>query len=178
MKNVREARRVLLIIAIILAVIACGATAWLLSPGGRSSAYKHDEYNQLRADYETQLKEIGPARDMDKRLAQAREQQAAFYTERVPSGYSEISQALIDAAEKNQVEVSAVRYEPKSTQIPDLQRVNITASFTGDYGNEMKFINAMERSKMFFVINSVDLGGAEGGKVRLEIHFETYLRGA
>ncbi len=178
MKSVRDARRLLLIIAIVLAVIAGCATAWLLSPRGRSAAYLHDEYKQLRADYEAKLRDIGPARDMDKRLAQAREQQAAFYAERIPTGYAAISQALIDAAEKSQVQVSAVKYEPKSTEIPGLQRVNIAAQFTGDYGNEMRFINAMERSKMFFVINSVDLAGTEGGKVRLEIHFETYLRSA
>lgn len=178
MKSVREARRLLLIIAIVLAVVACAATAWLVSPSGRSSAYLHNEYQELRADYEAQVREFGPARNMDKRLAQAREQQATFYADRVPSGYAEISQALIDTAEKNQVQVSAVKYEPKSTDIPDLQRVNIAASFTGDYGNEMKFINAMERSKMFFVIDSVDLAGAEGGQVRLEIHFVTFLRSA
>ena len=178
MKSVRDARRLLLIIAIVLLVTAAGATAWLLSPSGRSAAYLHEEYNGLRADYEAKLRDVGPTRDMDKRLAQAREQQAAFYTERVPTGYAAISQALIDAAEKNQVQVSAVKYEPKDTEIAGLQRINIAAQFTGDYGNEMKFINAIERSKMFFVINSVSLGGAEGGKVRLEIHFETYLRSA
>lgn len=178
MKSVREARRLLLIIAIVLATIAAGATAWLLSPSGRSAAYLHNEYSQMRSEYEARLRDIGPARDMDKRLAQAREQQAAFYAERVPTGYAAISQALIDAAEKAQVQVSAVKYEPKETEIQGLQRVNIAAQFTGDYGSEMRFINAMERSKMFFVINSVSLGGAEGGKVRLEIHFETYLRSA
>ncbi len=178
MKSVREARRLLLTIAIVLLVIAAGAIAWLLSPSGRSAAYLHDNYNQLRADYEAKLREIGPARNIDKRLAQAREQQTAFYAERVPTGYAAISQALIDTAQENQVQVSAVKYEPKGTEIPGLQRVNIAADFTGDYGNEMKFINAMERSKMFFVIDSVDLAGAEGGKVRLQIHLETYLRSA
>ncbi len=178
MTSVREARRVLLIIVVVLLVIAAGATAWLLSPSGRSAAYLHDYYKQMRSEYEAKLREVGPTRDMDKRLALAREQQATFYTERVPTGYAAISQALIDTAQQNQVQVSAVKYEPKSTEIPGVQRVNIDAQFTGDYGSEMKFINAMERSKMFFVIDSVDLGGTESGKVRLDIHFETYLRSA
>jgi hypothetical protein len=49
---------------------------------------------------------------------------------------------------------------------------------TGDYADEMRFINALERSKTFFVINSVSLGGAEGRTVRLELHVETFLRSA
>lgn len=178
MKSVREARRVLLIIAIVLAVIAAGATAWLLSPSGRSAADLHNYYKVLGNEYEARVREVGPTRDMDKRLALAREQQATFYDERVPTGYAAISQTLIDTAQHNQVQVSAVKYDPKGTDIPGLQRINIEAQFTGDYSNEMKFINAMERSKMFFVINSVDLDGAQGGMVRLAIHFETYLRGA
>lgn len=178
MKSVREARRVLMVIAIVLAVIAAGATAWLVSPSGRSAADLHNYYKQLRADYEARLREIGPTRDMDKRLAQAREQQAVFYDDRVPTGYAAISQTLIDTAEQNHVQVSAVKYDPKGTEVPGLQRISIEAQFTGDYGSEMKFINAMERSKMFFVINSVDLDGAQGGMVRLAIHFETYLRSA
>ena len=178
MKSVRQARRLLLIVAIVLLVVAAGAIAWLVSPRGRSAAALHDEYTQLRSQYETQLHEVGPARDMDKRLAHAREQQAAFYTDRVPVRYSTISEALGDMASKNQVQVSAVKYDAKETEIPGLQRISIAAQVTGDYSNEMKFINAVERSKLFFVIDSVDLGSSEGGKVRLDIHFETYLRGA
>ncbi|MDT8069848.1 MAG: hypothetical protein ROO76_16925 [Terriglobia bacterium] len=178
MKSVREARRVLLIIAILLLVIAAGATARLLSPGGRNSAYLHNEYKRLQADYEMKLKDIGPARDMDQRLAKAREQQAAFYADRIPVRYSTISETLGELASKNQVQISAIKYDPKDTSIAGLQRVNIAAQFTGDYTSEMKFVNALERSRLFFVINSVDLGSAQGGQIRLEIHFETYLRSA
>jgi Tfp pilus assembly protein PilO len=178
MKSVRVARRLLLIVAIVLLVIAAGAIAWLLSPSGRSAAALHNEYAQLRSQYEEQLHDVGPARDIDKRLAQAREQQAAFYTDRVPVGYSAISETLFDLAAKNHVQASALKYDAKDTDIPGLQRVGLAAQITGDYGDEMKFINAVERSKLFFVIDSVDLGAAEGGKVRLDIHFETYLRSA
>jgi Tfp pilus assembly protein PilO len=176
MKSVRDARRLLLIVAIVLLVIASGAIAWLLSPRGRSAAALHNEYNELRSQYEIQLHEIGPARDIDKRLAQAREQQAAFYAERLPAGYSAISETLFDLAAKEHVQATALRYDAKDTDIPGLQRVGLAATITGDYGDEMKFINAVERSKLFFVIDSIDLGAAEGGKVRLDIHFQTYLR--
>ncbi len=178
MKSVREARRVLLTIAIVLLVAAAGSVAWLLSPRGRSTASLHTEYGQLRSQYEAQLRELGPARDINKRLAQARTQQTAFYDERIPVRYSTISEALGDMATHSQVQVSDVKYDAKDTEIPGLQRVKVTAEFTGDYVNEMKFVNGMERSKLFFVIDSVNLGGTDSGKVRLEIHFETFLRSA
>jgi hypothetical protein len=40
----------------------------------------------------------------------------------------------------------------------------------------MRFINALERDKTFFIVNSVVLGDAQGGSVKLQLKLETYLR--
>lgn len=176
MKSVRDARRLLTIIAIVLLAIDAAAIIWLMSPRGRSAKAHEVELRELEAEYRAKIREIGPARDMDKRLATAREQQAAFYNEHVPARYSAVSETLGKLAAENHVQVSSVRYEPKDTDVSGVQRVSIGALVTGDYASEMRFINSLERAKEFFVINSVSLGGAEGGQVRLEIHFETLLR--
>jgi len=178
MKSVREARRLLLIIAVILLLVDAGAIAWLLSPRGRGTRAHEDELRSLETEYREKIREIGPARDMDKRLALARQQQAAFYNEHIPTRYSSISETLGTLAQDNRVQVSAVRYEAKDTDVAGVQRIGINSVITGDYANEMRFINALERSKTFFVINSVSLGGAENGAVRLELHIETFLRSA
>jgi hypothetical protein len=39
-----------------------------------------------------------------------------------------------------------------------------------------RFINATERDEMFFIINSVTLGGEPQGPVRLNVKLETYLK--
>lgn len=176
MKSVREAKRLLLAIAVVLLLIDAAAISWLISPAGRSSRVRQQDLRQLRTEYQAKIREVGPAREMDKKLAQAREQQAAFYNDHIPAYYSAISETLAKLASENQVQVSAIHYEPKDSEIHGLQRVGISALVTGDYRNQMKFINALERSKMFFVINSVNLGSAESGNVRLDLRLETYLR--
>jgi len=178
MKSVREARRLLVIIAVVLLIIDAAAIAWLFSPRGRGTRAHENELRELETEYRAKIREIGPARDMDKRLALAREQQASFYNEHLPTRYSAISETLGKLAAENQVQVTAVHYEAKDTDVPGVQRVGISALVTGDYADEMRFINALERSKTFFVINSVSLGGAEGRAVRLELHVETFLRSA
>jgi hypothetical protein len=178
MKSIRKARRLILTIAVILFIIDAAAIAWLLSPRGRGAAAHQSQLRELEAEYRSKLREVGPIRDMDKRLLLARDQQAGFFNGYIPSHYSAISETLATLASENHVQKSAVRYDAKDTDIPGLQRVAITASVTGDYPNEMRFINALERSKTFFVINSVNLVGAEGGTVRLELHLETFLRSA
>ena len=39
-----------------------------------------------------------------------------------------------------------------------------------------KFINALERDEMFFIIDSVTLGGEPHGPVKLNMKLETYLK--
>ncbi len=48
-------------------------------------------------------------------------------------------------------------------------------TLSGDYLQEVKFINALERDKMFFLIDGIALGEQQGN-VRLQLKLETYLR--
>ena len=48
-------------------------------------------------------------------------------------------------------------------------------SLSGDYLQEVKFINALERDKMFFLVDGITLGEQQGN-VRLQLKLETYLR--
>jgi type IV pilus assembly protein PilO len=52
----------------------------------------------------------------------------------------------------------------------------VAASFSGDYLPLVRFINALERDKLFFIVDGVDLGSEQNGIVALQIKVETYLR--
>ena len=56
-----------------------------------------------------------------------------------------------------------------------MRKLNIELSLSGSYLQEAKFINALERDKLFFVIDGVTLGEQQGN-VRLQLKVETYLR--
>jgi hypothetical protein len=49
-------------------------------------------------------------------------------------------------------------------------------ALAGEYQRIVKFINALERDRTFFIIDRVNLAEQQGGNVRLELHLETYLR--
>jgi type IV pilus assembly protein PilO len=42
----------------------------------------------------------------------------------------------------------------------------------------VRFINALERDQLFFIIDSVQLGGEQGGTVKLQMKMETFLKGS
>lgn len=182
-QNVPEARRRLLIVLLVLLVLDIGAVALLLSPIGRSRDMRTDEYNRVRVELSNKRREALPARDMDKKLETAREQVDAFYKDRLPQRYSDMSEQLGKLATANHVQIASINYEAsdkeqkKGDETPaGLTRVQLDALLTGDYVNEMKFINALERSKLLFVVDSVSLGEFQGGNVRLQVHFETFIR--
>ncbi|HWR34641.1 MAG TPA: hypothetical protein VN622_02080 [Clostridia bacterium] len=177
-RNVPEARRRLLIVLIVLLVLDAAAVALLLSPLGRSRSARENDYSRVRAELQAKRRESLPARGMDQKLDTARKQIDVFYRDRLPTRYSEISAQLGKLANENKIQITGIRYEEQDVSMPGVQRIGIDASLTGDYANEMKFINALERNKLFFVVNSVLLGEAQEGTVRLQVRFETYIRTA
>jgi Tfp pilus assembly protein PilO len=158
-------------------VLDAGAIALLLSPVGRGRGAREQEYADVRQEYQAKLREDAPARDIDKRLEEARKQTDEFYKNRIPSRYSDIADTLGKLASDNHVQVQGIKYGAKETEIGGLQRIDIEAQVSGNYNDQMRFINALERAKPFFVIDSVNLGGADGGLVRLAMKLETFKRG-
>ena len=79
-------------------------------------------------------------------------------------------------AGQNGVKIGQIRYKRKDSDAVGLRPVEIQADFSGDYLQLVRFINALERDPLFFIINSVELGGEQGGVVRLQLKLETYQK--
>ncbi len=72
--------------------------------------------------------------------------------------------------------MSAVKYAPKDAGVEGLERMEIEADVSGDYVQLVRFINALERNRLFFIVNDLELGNEQNGVVKLQIKVETYLR--
>jgi type IV pilus assembly protein PilO len=73
------------------------------------------------------------------------------------------------------VHLASVKYDDKDAPVPGLRKLDMEIALSGDYLQEVKFINALERNKMFFLIDGIALGEQQG-QVRLQLKLETYLR--
>jgi type IV pilus assembly protein PilO len=176
MANLRSARKRFTVAAIVLAVLAVAAVGVLLSPLGRSRSTREAEWAEARRELLAKRADAVPLRGMDKKLDLARQEIAAFYKDRFPAQYSAVSSELGKVASETGVRVSQISYDPKPTEIPNLQQVIINANLDGDYLQVVKFINALERDRMFFMVDSLTLAQEQGGMVRLQLRLETYLR--
>jgi type IV pilus assembly protein PilO len=176
MRQIEKIRTRLLIVLGVLLVIDIAAVGLLLSPVGRSREARIQEYDRVRTQLQAKRRDALPARDMDKKLGTARTEISEFYKERLPQRYSDVSDSLGKLAKESNVQLGQIKYTAKSSDLADLQRLEIDASVSGDYPNLMRFINGLEREKTTYVLDSVELGEGQGGTVRLNINLETYLR--
>jgi len=175
-RNVEQARKQLTIVIAVLVVVDVALIALILSPAIRSSSARN-QLLTLRAELTQKRAQTIPTLDMDKKLVEARQQISEFYKQDFPARYSEISTVLAHAAEESHVEVANVKYDAKPGS-GGLTQVNLSLDLAGNYENEVRFINALERSKLLLVMESVNLAEAQGGGVRLSIKLQTYLRTA
>jgi type IV pilus assembly protein PilO len=160
---------------IVFAVLDLVAIGVLLSPLAKSRQQSQAELRQTQQQFKDKEREVGPSRGMDRKISSATEDIASFYDHRLPGQYSGIDAALVKAAQVNGVQLQDVRFHPDKREVEDLQRVDVELTISGPYVSDVKFINALERDKVFFVIDSVSLGGTVNG-VQLQVKAETYFR--
>ncbi len=177
MPTVPELRRKLTLALVVLLALDVAAGVFLLSPLGRSRRAHEEEYDRLRVNLKAKMSESLPLRGMDKKLGQAEGDLATFYRDRFPAQASAVPAELGKLAGANGVRVTEVRYTSEAAGEAGLQRVSMDATLAGDYLQVAKFINALERDRMFFVIDEVTLSDQQGGFVRLQLKLETYLKG-
>jgi type IV pilus assembly protein PilO len=135
------------------------------------------------AGQRVQLKmaEIGalPLRGLDAKLATATAGSDRFYRERLPVSYSEVVGELGVLRKRAGVRLTRVSYQQAQVlpgSVGELSEVRMDATLSGDYRPLVQLINSLERDKMFFVINAVQLTGQQTGTVNLRLRLTTYLR--
>ena len=76
----------------------------------------------------------------------------------------------------NRQDVEQEKYNIKDAEVGGLEPELMEVGLSGNYTSLARFINAVERDEMFFIIDSVTLGGQANRPVRLDMKLETYLK--
>jgi type IV pilus assembly protein PilO len=160
----------------LLLAVDVAAAAMYFSPIA-SPSKRSDESRVVHKQFQEKAHVYLPLQNIDKKLNEAKEQTAAFNKDRLPTRDSAVVEEIGRQAQQAGVLFGNVRYgKPEDTPLPGVNKVEINVSLVGDYLKIVKFINALERDKTFFIVDSVNLAEQQGGTVRLELKIETYLR--
>jgi hypothetical protein len=175
MPDLRDTRRKLKVTIGILAGVSAVSAGLLVSPLIGSPVARQQNMNQLRAQLTTKNREVEPLRGLDKKIPLATQQIDEFYKDRFAAYDSEIAEAVGNLAKETGVKIQAAKYKSGDAEPIGLRRVDIEASIQGDYQPLAKFLNGLERSKVFFIINSIALA-QQNGPIQLQMKLETYQK--
>ncbi|MGO9648815.1 MAG: GspMb/PilO family protein [Terriglobales bacterium] len=176
MPDLRQTRRKTKIALAAMAAVDVIAMAVYFSPLVGSQSARQEQLHDLWRELQQKTREVEPLRGLDKRVPLARKQIDQFYKDRLPAEGSSISENIGKLAGQAGVKISSVRYDMKDPETMGVRRVLIEADMNGDYLQLVRFINSLERDQMFFLVDSVQLGGEQGGMVKLQMKLETYLK--
>ena len=87
-----------------------------------------------------------------------------------------------ETAEEHRLPIPSVTYDHEETDLPGLTAVSISFDVAGDYLDIRHFIDALEQSDLFLIIEQLTLaastGSTDADQVRLQIRIAAYMRKA
>jgi Tfp pilus assembly protein PilO len=183
MGNLAKVRQQFMLIVAVLGLVDLLLIVYLLLPGSSPSARLAQEQS-LQEQAKSLQKEVAPLQGIDKKLDQTRADVKKFYEQKVPSQFSQISQHLEKLMQQTGVTApSGIHYSQDRNEqqndkndLPDVRRIGIDTTVTGEYSKVARFINAMEQDKYVFIIDQISLTSQESGVISLQIKFETFLK--
>jgi len=93
------------------------------------------------------------------------------------SGYSSVDADLDDLASKAGVKISGgTTFDQKEVKDRGVTELSIGMKVKADYPSLIRFVNGIERSKNFYLLDDLKLASSQGGQLELDLHLHTYFR--
>jgi Tfp pilus assembly protein PilO len=171
-------RTITVALAIVLvADVASGVFLWRTSR--QSPEQMRAELQRL--SLEAKLREADVARGQKIRasLPQVGKDCSQFYEDTFltpATGYSTISADLSFIADKAGLRISDTNYKQADSSTHGVKEISISTSVDGSYSSVIQFINGLEQSRNFYLLNDLELASARGGTITLKLKLRTFFR--
>jgi type IV pilus assembly protein PilO len=179
MPDLRQTRKKITTVLVVMAALDVLALVVYASPLVGSTEARKQTINRLQLELTLKTRQVAPLKNLagpDGKVQLAKHEIADFYKKRIPEQESEIVAEFGRLANENGVAMEQARYKLAEKALGNLQPVELDANLAGNYTALARFINALERDDMFFIINSITLGGEQQGPVKLNLKLEAFLR--
>lgn len=135
--------------------------------------------SDLRRQFEERRQEVARLRDIQSKVEAAREQGDAFLRDQLlpqKEGFSTVVNELDAMAAAAAVRKGTVNFKTKSLQGHSLFEVGLSTTVEGDYPSLVRFVNKIEQSQRFFVIENLSLASSPNSPViKLNLRLLTYF---
>jgi len=165
----------------ILAVLAADALLfwfnWQLV--GAAPEQQAQQRDQWRRQHRLWSADIQRASEIRGRLGQIERDCRQFFEERLLSeevGSSTVVGDLTAIAAKAGLQTRTVNYKPVELEKRNVIEVAISATVEGSYSEIVAFINGLEQSERFYLVENLALASDQGDALKLNLQLKTYFR--
>lgn len=92
------------------------------------------------------------------------------------AGYSAVSEDLDNLSRAAGLRSDTISFHQHDPDARGLMQVDISTAVEGDYDNIVQFLDKLEHSDNFYVLDSLALASSSIGKLRLNVQLRTYFR--
>ena len=113
------------------------------------------------------------------RLSDVQRNASKFYGDEflmAGAGYSTIVRDLSKISKASGLRATNVTFKERSLESRGVTEVTVSATVEGDYVSVVRFINGLERSENFYLLDSLALASSTAGNIKLNLQLRTYFR--
>jgi Type II secretion system (T2SS), protein M subtype b len=92
------------------------------------------------------------------------------------TGYSQIEADLDSISKDAGVRTSGLKFKQEDVKGRGVTEIDVSTKVTADYPSLIRFINGIERSKDFYLLDGLTLHSTQAGMVDLDLELHTYFR--
>ena len=172
---------ILVVLGLLVAAdIGLAIYSWQLSSSPRTSQKDFDEQNLklkvLKGD-------IDSAQVIKDKMPATRKDCEKFEQSLPPesTGYSSVIAELDEVAKKSGLQIVTLTSKQKELANRGMTELSLEATVNGDYSSVVRFLNGLQRSSSFYVVDGLALGTdpqnqSGNGPIRVGLHLRTYFR--
>jgi Tfp pilus assembly protein PilO len=149
---------------------------WKLAAAPRASA---SEITLLKRQHALLAADVARGDQIRKDLPAVEKQCDVFVQENlrpVGSGYSSIISDWAMLAKGAGIQAEGISFRQHAPDKSGVVEVEISTSVNGDYAGVVRFINALQHSGTFYLLDGLSLGAGSAGELKLNLALRTYFR--
>ena len=167
-------------IALAVPLILDLGLAVYLWQGGRGNPREiRTEVRRLATETKLLRADVDRGEKIRASLPQAGKDAESFYQESFldgSSGYSRIESDLGAIAAQAGVRTSGFTFKQRASKEPGITQISVTTSLQADYPAVIRFINGIERSKNFYLLDQMELKSVSTGGLGLQLELHAFFR--
>jgi Tfp pilus assembly protein PilO len=165
--------------ALIVAVVVDLGLAGLNWHMVRTQHPPEGELKRLETQREIMQGDLRRGDGIEKDLPAIEQQDDLFFHEQfrpLPTGYSGLISDLNSLAVGAGLRMDSTTFDQHAADSHGVVQVNISESVDGNYQSLVSYLNALQRSKNFYILDGLGLSFSTEGSVRLTLQLRTFFR--